>query len=225
MDLKDFQKTKNEIEEEIKKLEGLVKNQKQVVNLYFHELEQTKNKANEAARQIMQSFRNSEPVQEALQALKDIELWADQVISASKDKPFGELPMVSREDIQQQNDNIKTIVNRLQAPPPATHSPPRHQHFEEHYDPEDYMYRSQIPFRSYHNNFFPSRMTQKQQDNLERERQQRLLQAEREAERRKQQQSSRDEFNNYNNYSPFGMGRRGLFGPQRGRQFWDEDYW
>jgi uncharacterized protein Yka (UPF0111/DUF47 family) len=88
----------------------------------------TKNKANETCKQITQNFRNSQPVQEAVQALKDIEDWADQAIKASRNKSGAEL-VIPREAIAQQNENIRAIINRLQTPPPATQSPPRHQHF------------------------------------------------------------------------------------------------
>jgi hypothetical protein len=86
------------------------------------------------------------------------------------------------------------------------------------------MYRSQAPsYPSYRTNYqggyFPRFSRQQERDELERQR--RLIEAEKEAERRRQQQSGRDPFNDYGTFGS----RSGFFGPQRRNNFWDGGFW
>lgn len=52
----------------------------------------------------------------------------------SRTKPLSELPLVSKRDIEVQKQNVRTLVQELENPR-VSYGQPRHQHYEEHYDP------------------------------------------------------------------------------------------
>lgn len=163
--------------------------------IHFKQLEQLKDYASNTMKQIAQKFRNSKPVSEVFEQIKQIESWADESLKLSKTKPASELPVVAKEDINQQYQNIKILVNQL-VNPPRTQQEPRHQHFEQRYDPEDYMYNTGYT-RTPRYGGHPQQQYRAQQ-------QQRPQQQPQQQKRRQPQQT----------YDPFGnMTRSGFFGP------------